>query len=101
MLEKMEIGEHIRQEEQYELKEKVEGALCKLRELKERVAELKRKCEDLRRMETERIEVAAQNVSRCDKCGHSLDPDEQVVIRDTNGEERRHYHRKCFQTLFK
>jgi hypothetical protein len=55
----------------------------------------------LRRMESERIEVAAKNVSRCDKCGQSLNPDEQVVIRDGNGEERRHYHKKCFQALFK
>ncbi len=101
MLEKMEISEHIRQEEQYELKEKVEGTLCKLRELKERVAELKRKCEELRRMEKDRIEVAVQNVSRCDKCRHSIDLEEQVVVRDNNGNERRHYHKKCFQALFK
>jgi cell shape-determining protein MreC len=101
MLEKMEIGENTRLEEQYEVKEKIESTLYKLQELKERVAELKRKCEELRRRESERIEVAAKNVSRCDKCGHSLDPEEQVVIRDGNGEERRHYHRKCFQTLFK
>jgi hypothetical protein len=101
MLEKMEIGEHTRLEAQYEVKAKIESALYKLQELKERVAVLKRKCEELRRMESERIEVAAKNVSRCDKCGQSLNPDEQVVIRDGNGEERRHYHKKCFQALFK
>jgi len=101
MLEKMEIGEHTRLETQYEVREKIESALYTLQELKERVAVLKRKCEELRRIESERIEFAAKNVSRCDKCRHSLDPEEQVVVRDGNGEERRHYHRKCFETLLK
>jgi hypothetical protein len=101
MLEKMEIGEHTRLEAQYEAMEKIESTLYKLQELKERVAELKRKCEELRRIESERIEFAAKNVSRCDKCKHSVDPEEQVVVRDGNGEERRHYHKKCFQALFK
>jgi len=101
MLEKMEIGRSTRQEESYEMKEKIESALCKLQELKERVAELKRKCEELRRMELDRIEANAKKMAKCDNCGTSLDPAEQVVIRDGNGEERRHYHKKCFQTLFK
>jgi cell shape-determining protein MreC len=100
MLEKMEIGEHVH-EESYELKEKIENTLCKLQELKGRVAELKRKVEELRRMESERIENAAEKISFCDKCGHVLDSEEQVVVRDSNGEERRHYHKECFQTLFK
>jgi len=102
MLEKMETGEHIRREdEQQEIKEKIESTLYKLQELKERVAELKRKCEELRRMESERLEKTAENVLQCDKCGHALDPAEQVIIRDANGEERRHYHKECFKTLFK
>jgi ribosomal protein L37AE/L43A len=101
MLEKMEIGERIREDEQRELREKIEGTLCKLHELKERVAELKRKCEELRKMESERFERIAENVLRCDKCGHALDPAEQVVIKDGNGKERKHYDKECFQTLFK
>jgi uncharacterized coiled-coil DUF342 family protein len=101
MLEKMEIGEHIRQNEQHEIKEKIESTLYKLQELKERVAELKRKCEELRRMESERLEKITENVLKCDKCGHALDPVSAVVIRDANGEERRHYHQGCFKTLFK
>lgn len=100
MLEKMEIGEHVR-EEPYEIKETIENTLCKLQELKGRVAELKRKVEELRKTESERIENAAERMSLCDKCGHALDPEEQVVVRDSNGEERRHYHKECFQTLFK
>jgi hypothetical protein len=97
---KMEIGEHVHQN-QYEIKEKIENTLCKLQELKGRVAELKHKCEELRRIESERIECIAEKMSLCDKCGHALDPDEQVIVRDSKGEERRHFHKECFQTLFK
>ena len=101
MLEKMEIGERIRVDEQRELREKIEGTLSKLHELKARVAELKRKCEELRLIELERFERVAENMLQCDKCGRALDPEERVVIKDANGEERRHYHKECFQTLFK
>lgn len=101
MLEKMEIGEQSRGEEQAEIREKIEGALCKLQELKQRIAELKRKCEELRRLESTRIESVAKKASRCDECGHAVDSNEQVIVRDSNGEERRHYHRLCFQALFK
>jgi len=101
MLEKIEIGEHTRLEAKYDVREKIESTLYKLQELKEGIAELKLKCEELRRIESERLEFAAKNVSRCDKCRHPVDPEEQVVVRDGNGEERRHYHRKCFQTLLK
>lgn len=100
MLEKMEIGEHV-QEEQYEIKEKIENTLCKLQELKGRIAELKHKVEELRKMEFERTECAAESMPHCDKCGHALDSENQVVVRDSNGEERRHYHMGCFKTLFK
>jgi len=102
MLKKMEIGEHMSGEGgQQEIRQKIESTLNKLQELKARVAELKRRCEELRTMESQRLEKAALNVVRCDKCGHTLDPATAVVIRDANGEERRHYHQGCFKTLFK
>ena len=100
MLEKIDVSEHV-QNEQYEVKEKIESALCKLQELRQRIADLKHRCEELRRMESERLEPVAVNTSRCDKCGRAVNTEEQVVVRDSNGEERRHYHKGCFQTLFK
>lgn len=100
MWEKTEIGEHVH-EQPYEMKEKIENTLCKLQELKERVEELKRKCKELRRMESERIECIAKKMSLCDKCGQTLDLAEQVIFRDPKGEERRHYHKECFQKLLK
>jgi predicted nuclease with TOPRIM domain len=99
MLERMEIGEHVNQDEQGELKEKVEATLTKLRELRERVAELKRRCEEFREMEAQRLEKPEK--LRCDKCGHALDSEDGVVIKDANGEAKSHYHKACFQALFK
>jgi hypothetical protein len=102
MLKKMEIGEHISAEDgQQEIRQKIQSALNKLQELKERVAELKRRCEELRTLETQRLLKPVSNVLRCDKCGHTLDPASAVIIKDANGEERRHYHQGCFKTLFK
>ena len=100
MLERMEIGEHVNQHEQMELKERVEATLTKLRELRERVAELKRRCEEFREMEAHRLERPESRL-RCDKCGHALNSEEGVIVKDTNGEAKSRYHKACFQALFK
>ena len=100
MLERMEIGEHVNQDQQGELKERVEATLTKLRELRERVAELKRRCEKLREMEAQRLKKPESRL-RCDKCGHALNSEEGVVVKDTNGEAKSRYHKACFQALFK
>lgn len=100
MLERMEIGEHVNQDEQVELKERVEATLTKLRELRERVAELKRRCEEFREMEAQRLKKPESKL-RCDKCGHALDSEDGVVIKDANGEAKSRYHKTCFQALFK
>jgi hypothetical protein len=100
MLERMEIGEHVNQDEQGELKERVEATLTKLRELRERVAELKRRCEDFREMEAQRLKKPESRL-RCDKCGHALNSEDGVVFKDANGEAKSRYHKACFQALFK
>jgi hypothetical protein len=100
MLERMEIGEHVNQDEQGELKERVEATLTKLRELRERIAELKRRCEESREMEVQRLEKLESRL-RCDKCGQALNSEDGVVIKDTNGEAKSRYHKACFQALFK
>jgi hypothetical protein len=102
MLKKTEIGEPTDQDEETDLREKIEITLRRLQELKERVAELKRRCEELRQMESEHtVQEAVENTLRCDKCGRSLDPEQQVAVKDSDGVERSHYHKQCFQTLFK
>jgi hypothetical protein len=100
MLKSMEIGEQVNPCEQTQLKERVEATLYRLRELRERVAELKRRCEELRAMEAKRVEKF-KNKAKCDKCGYVLDAEEGVVVKDANGEEKSRYHKACFQALFK
>jgi len=102
MLKKMEIGEHIEMDEEMDLREKIETTMRRLQELKERVAELKRRCEELRQLESQhKVQEAIDNTLRCDKCGHTLDPEQQVAVKDSDGVERSHYHKECFQTLLK
>lgn len=102
MLKKPEIGEHTDQDEETDIREKIEITLRRLQELKGRVAELKRRCEELRQMESEHTEQeGVENTLRCDKCGRALDPEQQVAVKDSDGVERSHYHKECFQTLFK
>jgi TolA-binding protein len=102
MLKKMEIGERSREDGESDVRQKVEVTLRRLQELKERVAELKRRCEELRLMESQRTEQEdMENTLRCDKCGSALDAAQQVAVKDSEGVERRHYHKECFQTLFK
>ena len=102
MLKNTQIGEYTDQDEETDIKEKIEITMRRLQELKARVAELKRRCEELRQMESERTEQeAVENTLRCDKCGHAIDPEQQVAVKDSDGVERSHYHKECFQTLFK
>jgi hypothetical protein len=115
MFEKMEIGEKVDMDTQREIRQKIEVTLHRLQELRGRVEELKRKCEEIRKTErvahlqrrintlprVDKVPIYVENVLRCDRCGHTLDPEQQVVIKDSNGAERSHYHKKCFQALFK
>jgi phage shock protein A len=102
MLKKLEIGERSHEDEKSDIREKIEVTLRRLQELKERVAELKRKCEELRLMESHcKEQEDMDNTLRCDKCGRAMDAAQQVTVKDSNGVERKHYHKECFQTLFK
>jgi DNA repair exonuclease SbcCD ATPase subunit len=115
MFEKMEIREQADMDDQREIRQKIEVTLHRLQELRGRIEELKRKCEEIRKaqgtMHSQRmtsmmprrsnVPTYVENSLRCDKCGHTLDPERQVVIKDSNGAERSRYHEKCFQALFK
>jgi hypothetical protein len=102
MLKKAETSQHLYEDDESDLREKVEITLRRLQELKERVAELKRRCEEIRQIQSEHTgQEDVENTLQCDKCGRTLDPNEQVAVRDSDGAERSHYHKECFQTLFK
>jgi uncharacterized protein YjcR len=102
MLKKPEIGERSYEDEESGIRERIEVTLRRLQELKERVAELKRRCEELRLMESQHTEQEdMDSMLRCDKCGRAVDATQQVAIKDSDGIARKHYHKECFQTLFK
>jgi len=102
MMKKPEIGERTDEDEETDIREKIEITMRRLQELKGRVAELKRRCEELRQMESQYMEQEKMvNTLRCDKCGRALNPEQQVAVKDSDGVERNHYHKECFQTLFK
>jgi len=45
--------------------------------------------------------VSENKASLCNQCGKAIEPYQEVVVKDSAGIERRHYHAKCFQALFK
>ena len=96
-----EFGGHGGQDDQQfaELSKRIERALHRLHQMKERVAQLKRKCEELKGMEWGPGSEHIQN-SHCNKCGRVLDPDQEVVVKGSDGTIRIYYHRKCVQALF-
>jgi TolA-binding protein len=110
MLKKMEVAEHSYEDEENDLREKIEITLRRLQELKEKVAELRRKCEELRQTEPQHTEQQEpqhteqqdiENTLRCEKCGRAVDPEQQIAVKDADGVGQKHYHKECFQTLLK
>lgn len=101
MFGKKEMGGHSGQDNQQfaELSRKIELAVYRLHQMKERVAQLKCKCEELKGMEWEPSSEHIQN-TRCSRCGRVLDPDQEVVVKGSDGTIRIYYHRKCVQALF-
>ena len=81
-----------------ELGEEIESIICRLHELKDRVAQLRRKCEEFRNTVLE-IKLEQTRNTRCNRCGHVLDPDQGVVVKGSDGLARVCYHIKCFQAL--
>lgn len=81
-----------------ELSEEIESIICRLHELKESVAQLRRKCEEFRGTALG-TKLEQTGNTRCNRCGHALDPDQGVVVKGSDGIARVCYHMKCFQTL--
>jgi len=95
MFKKKATSNQIDQGEQANTREKIEITLHKLQALKDKISELRCQCEELRELGLE------SKVSLCSECGNAIEPDQEVVVKDSTGMERRYYHMKCFQTLLK
>lgn len=95
MFKKMEISEQTNQIERIKTRKKVETTLNRLEMLKNQISELTFHCEELKKL-------LSENNSRrllCSECGNTIEPGQEVVVKDSSGIERSHYHRKCFRAL--
>jgi ribosomal protein S15P/S13E len=95
MLKKMETSEQTSQDERFKTRKKVETTLNQLEMLKNQISELRFHCEELKKL-------LSENHGRqllCSECGDTIKPGQEVVVKDSNGIERSHYHKKCFRAL--
>ena len=90
--------------------EKKDVTLRKLQALKDKISEIRHQCEELRKQvsankvfenKVSENKVSENKASLCNQCGKAIEPYQEVVVKDSAGIERRHYHAKCFQVLFK
>jgi hypothetical protein len=103
------------QEERANSREKMDVTLRKLQALKDKISEIRHQCEELRKQvsankvfenkvfenKVSENKVSENKASLCNQCGNAIEPNQEVVVKDSAGIERRHYHTKCFQALFK
>jgi hypothetical protein len=79
-------------------REQVETAIVRLQFLKGRVSELTQRCEDLRRLRTEKTRDLAM---ACDECGKKIGMNQPILVKDSNGRVISHYHQECFRALLR
>jgi hypothetical protein len=96
MFKKTEIGEQSCQYEQSSVRQEVETTLRKLRVLRNRISELRNQCEELRKLSSQ----AKENALLCSQCGDAIEPGQEIVVKDSEGTEKRHYHKDCFRLLW-
>lgn len=76
-------------------KESVRRALQKLQALKSKVTDLRLQCEELRNQGLEEHNI----MPLCSGCHNPLEPEQEIVVRDSNKIVRAYYHRECFKHL--
>lgn len=79
-----------------ERKEKVEAALARIRSLKRQVSNLRAQCEELKKLESEKQKGALV----CNECGKHIRQGQEVMLKDSFGRVKSHYHRDCFKAIW-
>ena len=77
--------------------DKIEVTISRLRMLKDHISELKQHFEELREIQL----TDESDMPLCNKCGLKIEPNYKVVVKNSDGEERSHYHEECFKNLLK
>jgi chromosome segregation ATPase len=102
--------EQSNQDEKAYSREKIDVTLRKLQALKDKISEIRHQCEELRKQvsankvfenRVSENKVSENKASLCNQCGNAIEPNQEVVVKDSAGIERRHYHAKCFQALLR
>ncbi len=95
MLGKLGISKHTSLGSQLGDKSDSDETLNRLLVLKNHIMELKSQCEELRTMLSETVEQDPL----CSVCGKHIEPDQEITIKDSDGTEKRRYHKECFHSL--
>jgi hypothetical protein len=96
MFKKGEVNEQSCQYEQLKTRDEVEVTLRKLQILRNRISELRSQCEELRKLRSE----DKGNALLCSECGKAIEPGQEIVVKDSEGTQRRNYHKECFRLLW-
>ena len=83
------------QDQQLEIGGKLETTLCRLQALKNDIQELRCQCEELVKQRL----VDKDNVFVCSECGLIIEPNQEIVYKDSVGTEEHYYHRTCFREM--
>jgi hypothetical protein len=96
MFKKGEVEEQSCQREPLGAREEVEATLRKLQILRNRISELRAQCEELRMLNS----AAKENSLLCSECGEAIEPGQEIVVKASDGAEKKHYHKECFKRLW-
>lgn len=96
MFKKAEVNEQSCQYEQFKAREELEVTLRKLQTLRSRISELRNQCEELKKLSSE----DKGNALLCSECGEAIEPGQEIVVKDSEGTQRRNYHKECFKLLW-
>jgi hypothetical protein len=95
-VQKMQVNETRRDCEAGERREKVEVTLVRLQSLKHQVSELRKQCEELRKLQSEKQNTALV----CRECGNPINQGEEITLKNSFGNLSSYYHKDCFKAIW-
>jgi hypothetical protein len=96
MFKRPEVDDQSHQYDQVKAREEVQITLRKLQMLRNRISELRNQCEELRSLRSE----DKKNALLCCECGEAIEPGQEIVVKDSEGTQRKNYHKECFKLLW-
>jgi hypothetical protein len=91
-----EVNEQHGQHGKVNARKEMEITLQKLRTLRDRISELRAQCEELKRLGSR----STSSGLLCNQCGESIEPGQEILVKNSDGTERKQYHKECFKLLW-